>query len=77
MATSPTDFNFQEFRILNAGGEMVKAAAQFMFMGYEISFSTMFNPYPTEVCVFLNDSSVYDCSTVAQAIEWCQNNPLN
>lgn len=77
MATSPTPFNFQEFRILNVNGEMTKACAQFKFMGYEISFTTIMLPHPSTVVVFLNDKVSYECETVAQAIEWCQNNPIS
>lgn len=71
-----TPFNWQEFRILSANSEMVKAAAQFQFNGFEISFSTMFHPHPAQVCVFLNDKVQHECDTVAEAIEWCNNNPI-
>ena len=70
MASS--DFNFQEFRILNCDNrEMVpRVAAQFMYRGFEISMSTAFMPYPTKVAVFRNDAFEYECETVEQAILW-------
>lgn len=76
----PTDsLTFQEFRILSHDGKMAKAAAQFMYKGREISFSTMFHPFPSTVCVFPNDVDavyVYECETVEQAIAWCDANPI-
>lgn len=74
---NPDPHTFQEFRILSIDGKMAKASAQFMYKGREISFSTMFHPFPSVVCVSLSDTEVvYDCETVEQAIAWCDDNPI-
>lgn len=61
--------NHQQYRILDMAANPVKAAAQFMYKGYEISFSTILF-YPTEVAVFSDDKHISNHNTVQDAIEW-------
>ena len=68
---SVQDFGYREYRIVDLHGNPVRAAGQFLYRGYEISFSTIC-PTPIEVAVFNGTKHVHTCHTVAQAIEWCQ-----
>lgn len=55
------------FRILNMDGEAERAVAQFMYKGYEISMSKIFDNVP--VAVFHGNDMV-EHYTVQDAIEW-------
>jgi hypothetical protein len=56
------------FRILNMDGEAERAVAQFMYKGYEISMSKIFDNIP--VAVYGNNDLVGEHYTVQDAIEW-------
>lgn len=60
--------DFFNFRILGVDSENVKAVAQFMYKGYEISMSKIFDNVP--VAVFRGKDMVNEHYTVQDAIEW-------
>ncbi len=72
-------YGYRGYRILDGDAQPVKAAAQFLYKGYEVSFSTVLDPYPTEVCVFEPDDkfsvTLHSCHTVQEALAWCDSNP--
>jgi len=62
-------FNHRDFRISDVGGTHVKAVAQFMYKGYEISMSQIFEP---SIAIFKDDYICAACISVEAAIEWIE-----
>lgn len=62
-------FNEKGYRISNVGGVRVTAAAQFLYKGYEVSFSQIFNE--PSICIFLNDELIAEgVASVEKAIKY-------
>lgn len=66
------EYGFQKFRIQNVFCERVRACAQFLYRGYEVSMSQIFDT-PSKVAVFAKNGKggmVHECDTVQEAITW-------
>lgn len=68
------NFNEYGFRITDLRTEesVGEAAAQFMYMGYEVSMSTWKYAYDMSVAVYDGDKFQGNFATVEQAIQWIQ-----
>lgn len=67
-------YGFQEFRIVNACADRVPACATFLYRGFEVSMSQIFDPPSwSKIAVFAREGEgecVFECDTPEQAIRW-------
>ena len=69
------NLNYMNFGIMGYGGEKVKAGAGFIYKGYIISMSTVFNNPAVAVFVDVDGGEiVYEASSVEDAIKWVDSN---